>query len=137
MHHVDIAYSSRLPLAELFEALADHNRLGKVFGVPVRRIRDGQPGPNGVGSVRRIGAGPLGVEETVTALVDRESIDYRITRGGFPLRNHRGRIEFFDSADGGSRVEWTIEFDSALPLVGPVLGVVLRTAISTGLKRLG
>ena len=137
MHHLDITHTSRLPLPELFGALADHNRLGKVFGAPVRRIREGRTEINGVGSVRRIGAGPVVIEETVTALVENESIDYRITRGGFPLRNHRGRIEFAEAAGGGSRVQWTIEFDSALPLAGSVLGFVLKQAISKGLERLG
>ena len=137
MQHVDITYVSRLALPELFEALADHNNLGKVFGVPVRRVRDGDSEVNGVGSVRKIGPGPLGIEETVTALVENESIDYRITRGGFPLKDHRGRVEFSEGAGGGSRVDWTIEFDSHLPLAGPVLAFVLKTAISMGLKRLG
>ncbi len=137
MHRIDIAYDSRLPLPRLFAALADHNNLSKVFGVPVRRIRDGRNEPNGVGSVRKIGPGPLGIEETVTALEPNESIDYRITRGGFPLRNHRGRIDFSEKTDGGSRVDWTIEFDSALPLAGSAVGFVLKQAISTGLKRLG
>ena len=137
MHHIDIAYNSRLPLPDLFEALADHNNLGKVFGAPVRRIRDGKTELNGVGSVRRIGPGPLGIEETVTAMVENESIDYRITRGGFPLKNHRGRIEFSQSAEGGSRADWTIEFDSHLPIAGNVLGFVLKHVIGRGLKRLG
>jgi len=137
MHRIVITYDSRLPLSDLFAALADHNNLGKVFGVPVRRIRDGQTEPNGVGSVRKIGPGPLGIEETVTALEPNESIDYRITRGGFPLKNHRGHIEFSERAGGGSRADWTIEFDSALPVAGSVLGFVLKQAISMGLKRLG
>lgn len=137
MHRIDITSISRLSLLDLFAALADHDNLSKVFGVPVRRIHDGRTEPNGVGSVRKIGPGPLGIEETVTALEPNESIDYRITRGGFPLKNHRGRIDFAESADGGSRVEWTIEFDSAVPLAGSVLAFVLKTAISRGLKRLG
>lgn len=136
MHRIDIRHTSGLSLPALFEALADHNNLGKVFGAPVRRIRDGQDSPNGVGSVRKIGAGPLVIEETVTGLSENESIDYRITRGGFPLKNHRGHLQFAQ-APGGSKVEWTIEFDSALPLAGSIVGFALKMAISQGLKRLG
>lgn len=136
MHRIEIRYTSGLSLPALFETLADHNNLGKVFGAPVRRIRDGQDSPNGVGSVRRIGAGPVVIEETVTALAQDESIDYRITRGGFPLKNHSGHIQFAQ-APGGGRVEWTIEFDSALPLAGSIAGFALKQAISRGLKRLG
>jgi hypothetical protein len=122
------------PVAEVFARLADHNQLGKVLGVPVRRIHDGAEQPNGVGSVRRIGMGPLAIEETVTALQPNRSIDYRISKGGGPIRNHRGQLQFSGS-ERGSRVAWTIQFDSPLPLVGPVVKLVLGQAIRLGLKR--
>jgi hypothetical protein len=136
MHRIELTHQSRLSVAQLFEALADHNRLGKVFGVPVRRIRDGDTELNGVGSIRKIGVGPLAIEETVTALERDRSIDYRITRGGFPIRDHRGHISFDESADG-SRVTWTIEFGSQLPGAGAVLAFVLERAIRKGLRRVG
>jgi hypothetical protein len=136
MHRIELTHSSQLPVAGLFDALADHDRLGKVFGVPVRRIRDGDTQTNGVGSVRRIGIGPLAIEETVTALERNRSIDYRITRGGFPIRDHRGHIVFAESGTG-SRVDWTIEFGSHLPGAGAVLAFVLERAIRTGLRRVG
>lgn len=137
MHRIDIAHESRLPISHLFEQLADHNQLSQVFGVPVRRIRDGETTLNGVGSVRKIGPGPLGVEETVTHMIENERIDYRISKGGFPLKNHQGRLSFSESSDGGSRVEWTIEFDSHLPVAGSVIKFILGQAISRGLKRVG
>lgn len=136
MYRVHLVHDSQLDLPDLFEALADHENLSQVFGVPVRRIRDGQDDPNGLGSVRKIGPGPLGIEETVTAIETDRAIEYRISRGGFPLKNHRGELRFFDAAQG-SRVEWTIEFESHLPLAGPVLRFVLGQAIGRGLKRLG
>jgi hypothetical protein len=120
---------------QLFAALADHNKLGKVFGIPVRRVRDGQDDVNGVGSVRRLGVGPLGVEETVTALETNRSIDYRISKGGGPVRNHSGRLDF-SGASEGSRVTWTIQFDAALPLLGPAVKFVLGQAVRLGLKRI-
>lgn len=137
MHRIDIDYESRLPVSRLFEQLADHNNLSKVFGVPVRRVREGETSLNGIGSVRKIGLGPLGVEETVTNVVADELIDYRISKGGFPLKNHRGRMTFSEASDGGSRVDWTIEFDSQLPVAGTVMKLVLGQAIRQGLKRLG
>jgi len=121
-------------VASVYERLSDHNKLGEVFGVPVKRIKDGRNAPNGVGSVRRIAGGPLAVEETVTAAEPNRSIDYRITKGGAPIRNHSGRIEFSEASDG-SRVRWTIEFD-APPVAGPALRVILEKGISRGLKRM-
>jgi hypothetical protein len=131
---IEIVQDYDKPVAEVFSYLADHNNLGKIFGIPVRRIRDGAGAPNGVGSVRRIGIGPLAVEETVTAWSANRSIDYRISKGGYPIRNHSGRIEFSGSGRG-ARVAWIIQFDSPLPLVGPALKLVLGQAIRLGLKR--
>jgi hypothetical protein len=136
MHRIELTHQSQLPLSSLFEALADHDRLQEVFGAPVRRIRDGEGEVNGVGSVRRIGFGPLAVEETVTAFDRNRSIDYRITRGGFPIRDHRGHISFAGTGNG-SRVNWTIEFGSHLPGAGAVLAFILERAIRMGLKRVG
>lgn len=132
---VEIVQDFHKPLTEVFAVLSDHNQLGKVFGIPVRRVRDGDGEINGVGSVRRIGLGPLAVEETVTALSPNRSIDYRISKGGGPIRNHRGKLEFSGS-NRGARVAWTIQFDSPLPLVGPVVRLVLSQGIRLGLKRI-
>lgn len=136
MHRIQLAHDSRLPLAQLFARLSDHNQLSSVLGAPVRRIRDGKAETNGVGSVRQIGPALLGLEETVTASVPNQSIEYRITRGGFPLKNHLGQLAFSETAKG-SRVEWTIEFDSALPLVGGLIRFALNQGIGRGLRRLG
>ena len=133
-HTVEVVHASDRPVGELFAELADHERLRNVFGVPVRRIRDGESELNGVGSVRRMGVGPLGLEETVTAVEPNRSIEYRITRGGGPVRNHRGRLEFI-SVGTGSRVIWTIDYDS-LPIVGSALHAVLSRVLRRGLGRL-
>jgi hypothetical protein len=133
-HTVEVVHASARPVQVLFAELADHQQLRRVFGVPVRRIRDGQGELNGVGSVRRLGVGPLGFEETVTALEPHRSIEYRITRGGGPVRNHRGRLEF-SSVGTGSRVVWTIDYDT-LPIVGTALRAVLARVIRRGLGKL-
>ncbi|HWU69448.1 MAG TPA: SRPBCC family protein [Stenotrophobium sp.] len=132
---VEVVQDSHKPVAQLFAALADHNKLGKVLGVPVRRIRNGNGDVNGVGSVRLLGMGPIGVQETVTAMEPNQFIDYRISKGGGPIRNHSGRVEFAGS-ERGSRVSWTIEFDTPLPLLGPALKFVLTQGIRLGLKRI-
>ena len=121
------------PVGEVFSVLADHNRLGQVFGVPVARIRDGIDAPNGVGSIRRIGPWPIGTQETVTALDPDRRIDYRISRFGGPLRQHQGRIEFAET-DSGSHITWTIDF-SALPGVGRLVSRTLEQGLTRGLRR--
>ncbi|HSN27760.1 MAG TPA: SRPBCC family protein [Kofleriaceae bacterium] len=133
-HTVEVVHASARPVQELFAELADHERLSRVLGVPVRRVRDGEGDPNGVGSVRRMGLGLLRLEETVTAIEPQRSIEYRITRGAGPVRNHRGRLEFA-SVGTGSRVTWTIDYDS-LPIVGGALQKLLSRALERGLGKL-
>lgn len=134
-HTIEVEHTSGRPVAELFAELADHDRLRRVLGVPVRRIRDGEGAElNGVGSVRRLGVGPIGLEETVTAVEPQRSIEYRITRGAGPVRNHRGRLEF-SSVGTGSRVIWTIDYDT-LPILGTVLHAVLARVLERGLGKL-
>lgn len=95
----------------VFAVLSDHNRLSEVFGVPVKRIKDGADSPNGVGSIRRMGPGPIGTQETVTAIDPGKSIDYIISRFGGPIVNHQGRLTFAEHSNG-TTVNWVIKFDT-------------------------
>lgn len=136
-HQVRVTRDFSLPVEDVYAVLADHNRLSKVLGVPVKRIRDAQGDDvNGVGSVRLIGFGPLGIEETVTAATPNRTIRYRISKGGAPIRNHSGELSFSKTAEG-SRVHWAIDFDSAVPVAGSVVKLVLTVAINAGLRRIG
>jgi hypothetical protein len=134
-YRIEVVHESPLASHALFAELVDHERLNRVFGVPVKRIRDGESDKNGVGSVRAMGFGPLRLEETVTAVVPDREIEYRITRGGGPVKNHRGKVEISDSG-AGARVSWTIEYD-ALAGVGRALEMVLSRALKRGLRKLG
>ena len=91
---------------------------------------------NGIGSIRRIGVKPLAIEETVIALVANKSIDYKITRGGWPLKNHHGRLSFKSLPGGRSQLTWRIEFDGALPGSAFLVKQLLGLAISRGLKKI-
>jgi hypothetical protein len=131
---VSVRQQFKAPVHTVFGALSDHNRLGEVLGVPVRRVRDGAGNVNGVGSARALGFWPMITEETVTAIEENKSIDYRITKGGAPLRNHRGRVAFRENP-AGAEVEWTITFD-APPIVGTMVCKVLTAGIRIGLTKL-
>lgn len=136
MQTVELTQTTRMPLSELYALLSDHNRLGAVLGAPVKRIREGRDSPNGVGSVRSIGFPPLGLEETVVGAVVDKSIDYKITRGGWPVKNHHGRLTFRAVPDGRSEVQWRIQFDGALPGSAFLVKQLLGFAIGRGLKSL-
>lgn len=131
---IDILQEYKLPVEQVFDVLSDHNRLTRILGVPVKRIVDGHDSPNGVGSVRLLGIGPLSLEETVYNCIENDTIHYRISRGGAPLKNHTGDVNFYKTV-GGSRVNWIIHFD-APPVIGRLVQQVLGLGIKMGLKRI-
>ena len=136
MQIVQLTQDSSRSVADLYAALADHDRLGPVLGVPVKRIKEGKSSPNGIGSVRRIGAGPVAIEETVVGAVVDKSIDYKITKGGWPVKDHHGRLVFKALPGGGSQVQWRIELDAAVPGAAFVIKQLLSIGIGRGLKKL-
>ncbi len=136
MQKIDINLEFRRPVSDLFALLSDHEKLGPILGANVKRTRDGKDALNGLGSVRTLSIGPLpGFDETVTAFQKDKLIEYKITRGS-PLKNHKGVMEFSATPSGGSKLHYTIEFDSKIPLVGPVIRSGLENTIRKGLKKL-
>lgn len=131
---VDVTHDFSQPVEEVFAALSDHDRLSVVMGVPVKRIREGDDMPNGVGSVRRMGPPVVGLQETVTAIGENDFVEYRISSFSGPVRNHSGRVQFSEN-DGGTRVRWTIGFD-APPVLASVIRKSLMVGIGLGLERL-
>lgn len=109
---------------QVFDYLADHEKFVALFGGQGRRVVDGEKTPNGLGSVRRIGPGPIAFEETITAFEPPRRIEYRITRGS-PLRDHRGEIRL--SPEGtGTRLDYLIQFRGRFPLIGRIVAAALR-----------
>lgn len=137
MAHYQIRIDETLPVSvdKAFGVLADHAALGRLLRAPVKRVVDGQGDPNGVGSVRLIGPPMVGVEETVTALTPLKSIHYRVSKGGFPMRNHQGVMLFEPSGSSQCRVQWQIDYDMP-PLIGEGVTAVLTKVLTAGLKRI-
>lgn len=133
-YSLEIEESFDLPREQVFALFADHQRLGQVLGAPMKRIRDSdQADPNGVGSVRKVGIGPLGLKETVTRFEQDSLIEYTVTSVS-PIRNHLGRIRF-DENNGRTQVYYSIRFDEVVPLTGKVVKSALEQAIRKGMKR--
>lgn len=131
------------PPAKVFPYFAQHETFGAMAGGPVaakikfiRRVRLGKDikHPDGEGSVRRIGYGPIAFEETVRVSQPGKRIEYYISRGS-PLKNHEGIIEFH--AEGsGTRVDYVISFEPKVPGTGGVLKGVLKGMISPAFGRI-
>lgn len=136
-YRIEIVQNFPFSVSRLYNFLSVHENLGQLFGAKVTRIREGQDSPNGVGSVRKITmpGGLVSLEETVTKAAPNQLIEYTITKGGFPLKNHLGVMRF-SGDDHSANLHYTIDFDGALPLLPHVVRFGLATGISKGLKKL-
>lgn len=133
---IDLTKEFKLPLEQLFAQLSEHENLSALFWpAKVKRVADGSDCRNGVGSTRhlKIPLSPL-IVETVTVFDKDERIEYRVTNRA-PIKNHLGVMRF-SATDTGSRLHYTITFESRIPLVGGVIKAALAHAIKKGLKQI-
>ncbi|OZB15900.1 MAG: MxaD family protein [Marinobacter sp. 34-60-7] len=132
---IEINDTFDIPRRRVFALFADHQRFGKLLGAPVKRVKDSlQADPNGIGSVRKIGIGPLGLEETVLNFEPDTLIEYAITSLS-PVRNHMGRIRFQDTQEGQTRVSYTITFEDVVPFSGKLVSAALEQALRRGMRK--
>lgn len=135
-HHVRVQRDFELPVAELFDHLAEHENLAGLFGARIERLRDGDGDRNGVGSCRRLHAPGLPpFEETVTTYVPPELIVYRITKGS-PLDDHEGVMRFSARPGGGSHLDYDIKLASRIPGLTLLAKLMLTAQIKRGLAAL-
>lgn len=134
-HTFEIDETFNVPRNKVFALFADHQSFGKLLGAPVKRIKNSdQADPNGLGSVRKVGIGPIGLEETVTSFEPDILIEYTITSMS-PIRNHLGRIRFEDTPEGHTRVRYRITFEDRVPYTGKLVSTSLERAIRRGMKK--
>ncbi len=135
MYTIEVDETFDVPRQKVFALFAEHERFGKLLGAPAKRIKDSDQADHyGLGSVRKIGIGPIGLEETVVGFEPDSLIEYSITSLS-PLKNHIGRIRFEDTPDGQTRVNYTITFDDIIPFTGKLIQSALEQGIRKGIKR--
>ncbi len=132
---IEINETFDVPRSRVFALFADHKRFGQLLGAPVKRIKDSdQADPNGIGSVRKVGFGPIGLEETILSFEPDSLIEYTISSLS-PIKNHFGRIRFDDTPEGYTQVSYTIRFEDIVPYTGKVVSSALEQGIRRGIKR--
>jgi len=117
------------PIDQVFEFLADHQNFISLFGGSCSVVRVGESEPNGLGSVRRIGTGPLSFDEKIVVFERPHRIDYKIVRGS-PLKDHLGTVVLKAAAGAAghgahTQLDYTIRFTGKFPLIGPLVGRLL------------
>lgn len=131
--HVEASQHINRPVEEVFAAIKDSEAFGKLAGVPMTCLVDGAE-PGGPGTVRRVGPPVLGPEETILEVVPNQSIRYRISKNGGPIRNHEAQMRVVPKGSG-SELSWIMDFQVPMVLALPMRATFPKVA-KFALKRI-
>ena len=139
MHAIQIKKEFNAPVALVFELMSKHATYNTAFApLQVKRVKDSADPerPDGVGSVRRMGFGPVKpLLEQITVLEPNQRIEYKIIKNPL-VKHHLGVIEFEPVPEDKTLVTYRIELQARAPFVSKLILAQLKTAIKIGLSKL-
>jgi len=136
MRTVRVEKSISAPPEAVFEMLTDHAGYVRFRGVKsAERFRDGEPDPNGVGAMRRIGIPPVTFEEEITGFDRPHRMDYVIRKANFPFEHEGGSIEVTGD-ERSAHVVWTSTFAVATRFASGPATALAAAAVRTGFSRM-
>lgn len=139
MNSITINQEFNSSIESIFELLSKHATYNQVFApIQVVRIKDSSDPqrPDGVGSVRKMGVGPIKpIQEQITVLEVNQRIEYKIIKNPL-IKHHLGVIEFKSIASNKTLVTYTIELQARAPFVSKLILAQLKLAITLGFKKL-
>lgn len=134
MQTVHLELNLNASAAFVFEQITDHSSYGNFPGVKAAQLL--QPGKldiNGKGAVRRIDVGLFVFEELIERYEPPTAMDYKITRSTpLPIKHKVGLVSIKPAGEHQCQVTWHSEFALAVPVLGWILGPVLRQRITRG-----
>lgn len=139
MNSIQVKQEFNTSIDQIFELLSKHATYNQVFApIQVIRIKDSADPqrPDGVGSVRKMGVGPIKpLQEQITLLEVNERIEYKIIKNPL-IKHHLGIIEFKAIDANKTLVTYTIELQARAPFVSKLILAQLKHAITLGFKKL-
>jgi hypothetical protein len=119
--------------ADVFDLFADREQYRTLVGpVGATLVRPGTGSRQGEGAIHKVGIGPVGISEQIVSVDEGRSFTYRAVTP-LPVRHYIGIVEFHDDP-GGTRVDYTLDVESVLPLPGPVMKALVK-GLAGGLAR--
>lgn len=139
MNSIQVKKEFNAPIEQVFDLLSKHSTYNVAFApIQVERIKDSADPecPDGVGSVRRMGFGPVKpLQEQITLLELNERIEYEIIKNPL-VKHHLGVIEFEAKGADKTLVTYTIELQARAPFVSKLILAQLKSAIKLGFSKL-
>ena len=139
MKSIQVKKEFNAPVEQVFDLLSKHSTYNVAFApIQVVRVKDSvdPERPDGVGSVRRMGFGPVKpLQEQITLLEPNQRIEYKIIKN--PLVKHHLGVIQFQRVDGEKTlVTYTIELQARAPFVSKLILAQLKSAIKLGFSKL-
>lgn len=139
MKSIQVKKEFNAPIEKVFELLSKHATYNVAFApIQVVRVKDSADPerPDGVGSVRRMGFGPIKpLQEQITLLEPNQRIEYKIIKNPL-VKHHLGIIQFEALDVNRTLVTYTIELQARAPFVSQLILAQLQSAIKIGFSKL-
>ncbi len=123
MYQIEVREEIRAPIAAVFEALSDHERFFRGYGVKKSVVTTrGKTEKNGLGAIREIDALSFHFVEEVVAFERPTGFDYLIRRvtlfgRALPMEHERGWLEL-EARGGVTQIVWRSRFTLGVPVIG-------------------
>ncbi|WP_288384340.1 SRPBCC family protein [uncultured Acinetobacter sp.] len=139
MNAITVKKEFNASIDQVFDVLSKHSAYNKLFApIQVVRVKDSSDParPDGVGSIRRMGFGPVKpIQEEITYLEENKRIEYKLIHNPL-IKHHIGIVEFEALSDTRTRVIYTIELTAKVPFVSKLILAQLKSAITLGFSKL-
>lgn len=139
MNSIQVQKKFNAPVQQVFDLLAKHATYNVAFApIQVERVVDSADPqrPDGLGSVRRLGLGPVKpLKEQITLMQENQRIEYKIIQNPL-IKHHLGIIEFEALNPESTMVTYTIELQARVPFVNKLILAQLKSAIKLGFSKL-
>lgn len=139
MNLIQVQKKFNAPVQQVFDLLAKHATYNVAFApIQVERVVDSADPqrPDGLGSVRRLGLGPVKpLKEQITLMQENQRIEYKIIQNPL-IKHHLGIIEFEALNPESTLVTYTIELQARVPFVNKLILAQLKSAIKLGFSKL-
>lgn len=139
MNSIQVKKKFEAPIQQVFDLLAKHATYNVAFApIQVERIIDSNDSqrPDDLGSVRRMGIGPVKpLREKITLMQENQRIEYKIIQNPL-IKHHLGIIEFEALTPDSTLVTYTIELQARVPFVNKLILAQLKSAIKLGFSKL-